>query len=197
MVAGRAALILAAGASIRMGTPKALLPWGTGTLLDYAVAQARDAGAGEIAVVLGPSTRSIPLPGCRVAFNPSPETGRSASICLGAAELPDGLSAILIQSVDQPTPSDVSGTLFAALTPPGLIAIPTFGGRRGHPLCLSGTLRQELTELTEAEQGLRAVVKRHANALVEVPVSAESVVWNLNDPAAYAAAIESLAKSDR
>src|SRR3954447_24647836 len=153
MVLRRAALILAAGASERMGTPKALLPWGDSTLLDYAVGQARAAGVDEIVVVLGPATRELSLPDCRTAYTPSPETGRSASICLGAAELPDGLSAILIQSVDQPTPSDVSGTLFAALTPPGLIAIPTFGARRGHPLCLSGTLRQELTELTEAEQG--------------------------------------------
>ena len=194
MVQRRAALILAAGASVRMGTPKALLPWGASTLLGHAVAQARAAGAHEIVVVLGPATRDVSVPGCRVTYNPSPETGRSASIRLGAADLPDGLAAILLQSVDQPTAAEVSAALYAALAPPCLVAIPTFGGRRGHPLCLSGTLRQELSELTEAEQGLRAVVRRHADALIEVPVSAESVVWNLNDPAAYAAAVAALDK---
>jgi CTP:molybdopterin cytidylyltransferase MocA len=46
----------------------------------------------------------------------------------------------------------------------------------------------ELRAVTEEGEGLRAVVRAHAQHLVEVPVDSESVLWNLNDPAAYAAA---------
>src|SRR5437588_6485928 len=58
-VPGRGALILAAGASQRMGSPKALLPWGEGTLLEYVLQQARAAAVEDIVVVLGPATRHL------------------------------------------------------------------------------------------------------------------------------------------
>ena len=189
MAPRRGALIVAAGASSRMGSPKALLPWGGTTLLAHALVQARLANVGDIVVVLGPATRDLQLSGCRVAFNPEPETGRSASLRLGGAELPTDLDAILVQSVDQPTTHDVLEALFGAI-PPAQIAIPTYDGRRGHPICLSGALLSELRAVTEEEQGLRSVVRRHTTT--EVPVTTESVIWNLNDPAAYAAAVAAM-----
>ena len=183
-------MILAAGASERMGTPKALLPWGNGTLLDYALAQAAAADIADIVVVLGPATRDVHVP-VRSVYNPEPTTGRSASIRLAAAALPDDLSAIVVQSVDQPVPSYVLLALLVAVAPRegGAavdIAVPTFGGRRGHPVCFAGRLLPELHTLKEESEGLRAVVRAHA--VLEVPVDDEAVVWNLNDPAAYQAA---------
>ncbi|HET6315594.1 MAG TPA: nucleotidyltransferase family protein [Chloroflexota bacterium] len=183
MALRRGALILAAGASSRMGTPKALLPWRGTTLLDHALEQARSASVSEIVVVLGPATVHLRLD-CKTAFNPAPESGRSTSIRVGAAELADDLEAILIQSVDQPVPREVLEALFGAAAE---VAIPTYGGRRGHPVCVSSALLEELRAVTEEEQGLRAVVRRHA--VTEVAVDDASVLWNLNDPAAYAAAM--------
>ncbi|MBV8713781.1 MAG: nucleotidyltransferase family protein [Chloroflexi bacterium] len=181
MVSRRAAIILAAGASQRMGTPKALLPWGGSTLLEYAVQQARDAQADAV-VVLGPATQQVSIDAVTV-LNSEPESGRSASIRLGAAAVADRVEAVLVQSVDQPVPAWVLLALFAANAE---IAVPTFGGQRGHPVCLAGTLLAELREVTEADQGLRAVVRRHT--VTEVPVETEAILWNLNDPASYGAA---------
>jgi molybdenum cofactor cytidylyltransferase len=189
------AVILAAGASQRMGTPKALLPWAGTTLLDHAVQQARAAGIAHVVVVLGPATQPLAdapwLADVHVRFNPDPETGRSASIRIGSDALPDDVEAVLVQSVDQPCESDVLTSLFAALEAGSAeveveVAVPTYAGRRGHPICLSGRLLSELRAVSEQEQGLRSIVRRHAQ--LEVPVSRASVVWNLNDPAAYAAA---------
>jgi molybdenum cofactor cytidylyltransferase len=187
------AVILAAGASQRMGTPKALLPWAGTTLLDHAVQQARAAGIAHVVVVLGPATQPLAdapwLADVHVRFNPDPETGRSASIRIGSDALPDDVEAVLIQSVDQPCESDVLTSLFAALEAGSAeveVAVPTYAGRRGHPICLSGRLLSELRAVSEQEQGLRSIVRRHAQ--LEVPVSRASVVWNLNDPAAYTAA---------
>ena len=189
MTARRGALILAAGDSRRMGTPKALLPWGQTTLLQYALTQARAAGVDDVVVVLGPATQKLEKElEVTVAFNPQPETGRSASIRLGAALLSDDVGAVLIQSVDQPSSLEVLTALFEAIFQGGLVAVPTYEGRRGHPICLDGRLLPELREVTEEEEGLRSIVRRHRDHLIEVPVSSESVVWNLNDPAAYEAA---------
>jgi molybdenum cofactor cytidylyltransferase len=189
MAARRGAVILAAGASSRMGTPKALLPWADTTLLGYALTQARAVPIEDMVVVLGPSTHHLEHQlSARIAFNPEPETGRSASIRLGAALLSDDVSAILIQSVDQPSPVEVLSALFEAIAQGATVAVPTYRGRRGHPVCFGGLLINELRAVTEEQEGLRAIVRRHRQGLVEVPVTSESVVWNLNDPAAYAAA---------
>lgn len=178
-----------------MGTPKALLAWGDTTLLEHAIQQARAAGVEHIVVVLGPATKYLEhdprLAQARLGFNPDPETGRSASIRIGSQALPDDVDALIIQSVDQPCESDVLSSLFAGLEERGAdVAVPTHAGRRGHPVCLSGRLLFELRGLTEQEQGLRSIVRRHdqLERLLEVAVSTPSVVWNLNDPAAYAAA---------
>jgi CTP:molybdopterin cytidylyltransferase MocA len=183
-------LILAAGASQRMGSPKALLPWQGTTLLEYVLQQAHAAGVEDIVVVLGPATRHLEgsLGDARVVINMEPETGRSASIRLGSAALSENVRSIVIQSVDQPVGADVLNVLFAALARGADIVLPTYRDRRGHPVCVGGQLLPELRAVTEAGEGLRAVVRAHAQHLVEVPVDSESVLWNLNDPAAYAAA---------
>src|SRR5437879_9257469 len=93
----RGVLILAAGASQRMGTPKALLAWGNSTLVEYVLAQARAAAADVIVVVLGPATRHLDgtLGDVRVALNLEPESGRSASIRIGTAALPSDVESIV------------------------------------------------------------------------------------------------------
>ena len=189
----RAAIILAAGASERMGRPKALLAWHATTLLEYVIAQARAAGtaAATTIVVLGPATRDLTdtlvQRGVTVTFNPEPATGRSESIRLGSAALPEDVASIVVQSVDQPCPADVLVALFEAVEAGSSVAVPTAGGRRGHPIALSGQLLSDLRAVTEETHGLRAITRRHASR--EVPVASAAIHWNLNDPAAYAAAL--------
>jgi molybdenum cofactor cytidylyltransferase len=170
-----------------MGTPKALLPWKESTLLEYAVDQARTAEADDVIVVLGHTTEHVAVD-ARIVVNPDPDSGRSASIRLAAAAIDTEPTAIIVQSVDQPVTADILSLLFDSLTGPTEIVIPTCQGRRGHPICLAGRLLSELRCVTEEDLGLRAVVQRHAAHILEVRVDSESVVWNLNDPAAYTAA---------
>jgi molybdenum cofactor cytidylyltransferase len=181
-------VILAAGASQRMGTPKALLAWNGTTLLEYVVEQARAAAVDQIVVVLGPATQHLVMPNVILALNPRPETGRSASIRIGSEALRDDVSVVLVQSVDQPCRVDVLNALFEAVAHGSDVAVPTYQGRRGHPVCFAGSLMPELRAVTDEDEGLRSVVRRHAEHLVKVPVQSEAVLWNLNDPAAYAAA---------
>jgi molybdenum cofactor cytidylyltransferase len=184
----RAAIVLAAGASQRMGSAKALLPWGATTLLGSALRELRTAGAEQVVVVLGLAHQEIvgrvpELAHATVVLNLDEASGRSGSIRIGASALPDGVTRVVVQSVDQPVPAEVLRALFDA---EGEVAVPTFEGRRGHPVCVAGRLLPELRTVSEADHGLRGVVRRHA--LVEVVVHTPAVTWNLNDPESYAAA---------
>jgi CTP:molybdopterin cytidylyltransferase MocA len=191
---GWGAVILAAGDSVRMGVPKALLPWGRTTLLDHAFAQAQAAGVAQVVVVLGPATKHLEqqLTSARIVYNPEPASGRSASIRLGCAALLEDVTAILVQSVDQPTSAAVLIQLFRAISDNVDLALPTYAGRRGHPVVFAGRLLPELRTVSEQAQGLRSVVRGHAHKLSEVGVGDESVLWNLNDPSAYAVAQASM-----
>ena len=99
-------LVLAAGGSRRLGEPKQLLPYGSGTLLDHTLATARDSGFDQLIVALGGSSeevrRRVDLSGAEVVENPDYGEGCSSSIAaaLGAV---DARSEVLVLMLgDQP-----------------------------------------------------------------------------------------------
>jgi len=100
-------LILAAGASTRMGQPKQLLPWNETTLLKHAIQQARNAKAKDVFVVLGAHFEkiypTIQDEAIQVLRNESWETGMSSSIALGTQKVMESTGdALLIMLADQP-----------------------------------------------------------------------------------------------
>ncbi|MFN8524695.1 MAG: nucleotidyltransferase family protein [Chloroflexota bacterium] len=190
---GRGALLLAAGSSSRMGSPKALLPWVGGTLIEYAVRQLAAAGCSEIVVVLGVEAdrvgRAVPdVPGVRVTqvVNQDLEAGRSGSVRLGAGVISGAAGVVVIQSIDQPCPAAVVEQLCRAVElGPCLVAIPVHGGRRGHPLVVSGALLSDLRAVREETLGLRGVVRAHMDKVSTVAVDDDAVLLNLNDLETY------------
>src|SRR5688572_6878454 len=106
-----AALLTAAGESTRMGSPKQLLAWDGGTLIEYQVRQLKEAGADHIVVVLGHLADQIheSLAGLDVdvVINDRYKEGRAGSVRAGAQSLKEGTEAVIILSVDQPRPSPV------------------------------------------------------------------------------------------
>jgi molybdenum cofactor cytidylyltransferase len=203
MAQRRAAIVLAAGSSSRMGSSKALLPWGRTTLVGYAVREVAAAGAERIVVVLGAEAEAVraALPDSETVLtvvNPEYLAGRSSSIRAGAAAVPPDCDALIVYSVDQPCPATIVRALYEAVEEPGVdVAAPIFAGRRGHPICLAGCLLPELLTVQEEDQGLRAVVRRHAEARRDVPVDSATIHLNLNDRAAYEQAYEALGNDGR
>ena len=178
-----AAIVLAAGASRRMGSPKPLLPWGEGTLLAWELGQLRRSGVDRAIVVTGADAdrvrRSLPpeLRRCCV-FHPRWAHGRATSLAAGAAALrgmarprapgfparaaPGRVDAVLVQNADQPTRADIVDRLIAEQRATGAEAVqPWRRGAGGHPVLLDGALLGELAAASEAELGLRAVLRRH------------------------------------
>ena len=61
------------------------------------------------------------------------------------------------------------------------IVLPTFHGKRGHPVIFARRLYEELLA-APLDQGARTVVWNHADEVLTVPTEEEGVVLNLNDP---------------
>jgi len=68
------------------------------------------------------------------------------------------------------------------------IVIPTFHGKRGHPVIFGERLYNELLAASP-EQGAREVVWAHANEVHEVPTDEEGIILNLNSPEALRQAL--------
>lgn len=103
------ALIMAAGASSRMGSPKALLKWKEKNLADVLYESISQAGIEDITLVTGKHheeiLKSVSIPKNNICFNPMWEKGMGGSIRCGVQQLiqkKDNLNGILITLVDQP-----------------------------------------------------------------------------------------------
>lgn len=190
-------IILAAGLSTRMGTPKALLDWGGVPLLRYQIDQLREAGVDEVIVVLGHRAddvaRQIRHSPCRIMLNPRYHMGRAGALRIGAKAVNRDAECIVILNVDQPRPAAfIRGILDAHRAGNDPITRPVFDGKGGHPVVTAGSLRPELMEATDDEKGLRGVLARHAGETRSVESSALCRL-DLNTPEDYAAALDSLA----
>ncbi len=194
------AILLAAGESRRMGQLKALLPWQGDTLLGCQVSSLLQAGIHQVVVVLGHKRdRLLPLLEGRdrvvSVFNPDYQAGKTTSIKTGIEAVlrsPQAAAAqtLVLLNVDQPrTAETISKLLSRHESSDCLITIPVFQGKGGHPLILDCSLLPELLEIAEASQGIRAVVRKHEERLQRVEVDNPEVLWDLNTPEQYQAAV--------
>jgi molybdenum cofactor cytidylyltransferase len=183
-----AAVILSAGASSRMGRPKALLPYREGTFLEHLVQITRHPRVGVTRVVLGAGAEQIrtiaKIDSSAVVLNSDWVQGQLSSICAGIRSL-EGLDTdgIILCPVDHPLVSatlvsDLIGQFYSASKS---IVLPTYNGRRGHPAIFANVLYDELLA-APSDKGARAVVWAHAADVHEVPTDEEGVVLNINDP---------------
>lgn len=165
-----AAILLAAGESRRMGSPKALLPWGGQSLLAWEIDQLGAAQVDEIVVVLGARSeairRSLGPAAKHCVFNQRWAHGRATSLAKGAdALLRDGREtpdAVVVQNVDQPTRPEVINALIEELRRTGANAVqPQRDGHGGHPVVIAGRLLPLLRDVDEATFGLRGLLTQH------------------------------------
>jgi molybdenum cofactor cytidylyltransferase len=189
-----AAAILAAGESRRMGTPKALLVYRGRTFLEHLRDVVRHPRVGLVRVVLGAHAEQIrnriKLPGSEVVINPDWPSGQLTSIQAALRSLPPEIEGLLVCLVDHPliSPALVEKLIQHYDAGAGRIVVPTFRGRRGHPIIFAASYFPELFAAPK-EIGARAVVRAHSDVVIEVPTEEEGVVLNLNDPDAFREAI--------
>ncbi len=192
------AILLAAGESSRMGQLKALLPWRYTTLLEHQLRSLSDAGVLQVVVVLGHAADSLKpivesVNGASWVLNPLYLQGKSTSLKTGVAALAgQKVSDVLLLNVDQPrSATTVRTVLDRHLASSHRITIPTHGGKGGHPIIISAELLPELGEIEEESQGLKAVVRRHAEATERFELDDPEILWDLNTPEQYQKALDS------
>lgn len=163
-----AAVILAAGASTRFGSPKQLARIGHRTMLEAVAAAADDAGLHPILAVV-PSAISVP-PGVVPVINDEPTAGLSRSLQLGVAAVPVEADAAVILLGDQPTiEASLIREVVGAPSPERLIVATDARNVLAPPvLLMRGAF--DVVSLLDGDIGLRSLLDRRRRSVQTVQV---------------------------
>ena len=160
------AVIMAGGASRRLGQPKAMLPLLDGSVLSVTVNRLIALGIDTVVVVhpdLAEDAATLP---CPVVANPRPDDGRTGSLHLGLAHLNAPLTEVLVCPVDRPGwDGEVLEQLLAAA---GEAVVPVYDGRSGHPLLVRGQAVSRLGAL-DVDAPLREALEERTKVEVDAP----------------------------
>ena len=185
-----AVAILSGGQSRRMGSPKALLPYQGKTFLEHLLEVTQHPRVRVTSIVLGAHAEEIGqlLSGhpVNVVVNAEWRKGQLSSIQAAIRSLSvDSTEGLILCPVDHPIISEaLVGQLIEAFDKTGkAIALPTFHGRRGHPVIFRSSLYDELLAASP-EVGARQVVWAHTDDIIEISTEEEGVILNINDPEA-------------
>jgi molybdenum cofactor cytidylyltransferase len=180
-----AGVVLAAGASRRLGRNKLLLPFRGGTILAASVARLLSAPLDRLVVVLGHEAEDVRRravlpddPRLDMVVNAGWTEGMASSVRYGTCACASA-EAVVIALGDQPEIDPLVVThLVAAFRAGATLALPVHsdasapgGVRSGHPVLFGRELFSELAELN-GDQGARVVIARHFDRAAKVPVPA-------------------------
>ena len=179
------AILLGAGESKRMGADKLSLPWGGKTVLKHCFETLSRSEVQELVVVLGVRNKGLKnlFQGrkTKVAINPYSYRGMSTSIRRGLKVLRSRNEGILIALGDQPLlkTRTINVLIHAFQKGRGGIIIPSFHGRRGHPVIFHRRYKKELLNL-EGDVGGKSVTERHPQEVRTVRVRSMGVVTDVD-----------------
>jgi molybdenum cofactor cytidylyltransferase len=167
-----AGLLLAAGASTRMGQPKQLLRMGEGTLLDRILAEVMGSELDLTVLVLGHQAQEIRQslrtdlhhPKLKIIENKHYLDGMSTSIITGLCEVEDVFDHVMIILADMPL---INSSLINLLLNEYLATNLQLGaikliGRRSHPVVVGRQFYDELRQL-KGDVGARDLFLKHAH----------------------------------
>lgn len=190
-----AGVVLAAGESRRMGRLKALLPFGNRTVIEQVLHPLLQSDLVSITVVLGHRAEEIAavlkaLP-VHLVTNPHYRDGMTTSVQAALRHITPLPDAYMLALVDQPqlgiTPVQRVLTAFNQ-TDKGLV-IPTWKGKRGHPIILAARYRQDVLALGP-DQGLNLVTRGHPDDTLELPMSDDDILRDMDYQEEYEAELQ-------
>lgn len=191
------AVVLAAGLSQRMGSPKMLLPWGATTVIGQVVTVLLQAGVEEMRVVTGGAREQVEaalhaLPaaasGIQAIFNPRfAEDHMLLSLQTGLANLPIGVRAALVALGDQPQVQVgvVRALIQAYRERRAALVVPSYQMQRGHPWLIDRRLWAQILAL-QPPHTLRDILNQNAAHIHYLPVETDTVLRDLDTPQEYA-----------
>ena len=191
-------IVLAAGASSRMGQPKAVLPLNaTGdTVVARVVRTLLAGGVPDLVVVAGAHIDAVrrAMPAfaaasarARVIEHPQWQRGQLSSLIAGLDAI-DGplLEAALVTLVDVPlvAPATVAAVISAWRASRAPIVRPASGERHGHPVIFDRSVFDELRS-ANPDIGAKAVFAMHEDRIVNVEVNDPGAFVDIDTPADY------------
>jgi len=187
-------VILGAGASVRMGQPKLLLPWRDTTVIGGIFSQWRELGAAQITIVMRPNDAELTAELDRLDFptanrieNPQPERGMFSSIVCAANwnGWRKEISNWAVVLGDQPhlQTETLAQLLEFQAQNPGKICQPMSGGRLAHPVILPTSAWKEL-KTTRADT-LKDFLKLVAAPRVQCEANDPGLTLDLDTPEDY------------
>jgi molybdenum cofactor cytidylyltransferase len=182
---GVSAIVLAAGMSRRMGSPKQLLRLDDKPLLEHTLESVRKSRVSEIILVLGFAAdevkEQISLAQLKAIENPGYEGGMGTSLRTGLAAIDPNARAALIVLADQPfvQPETLDTLVEYHSTTSAQIVIPTFNGFRGNPVLLDRAVFPELRGLS-GDVGCRAIFGSHTEGIHKVPVNDPGILLDVD-----------------
>ena len=182
------AVVTAAGSAERFGGKKLLTLIDGEPLLDHTIDALLEGGVAEVIVVVGSDGRAelerdvnaMLDPRVRAVENPDPSRGMFSSIQEGVAQA-EG-DAILVMPGDMPfiSPDSVRAVIAAFEREPSIVS-PRYRGKRGHPVALPGSLRDEIRAARPAST-LHEVIHAHMDMRVDVDTDDPGVVRDIDRP---------------
>jgi molybdenum cofactor cytidylyltransferase len=187
----KAGIVLAAGGSTRLGSPKQLLSWQGIPLVRHVAERALQAGLSPVIVVTGAHAGDIAQAlgelDVNIAHNPDWELGQSTSIRAGLQALPSSVGAAVFLLSDQPqVPKKLLDELCHAhaysLSP---IVAPRVYGKRANPVLFDRSAFPELLAL-EGDTGGRVLFSKQSRFTVEwVDWDDASLLLDVDTPGDY------------
>jgi molybdenum cofactor cytidylyltransferase len=184
-------ILLAAGESRRMGSPKALLRYRGKTFIARICEAFLTAGVEELIVVLGARAdelkRAIPVhPALRTVVNPHYFQGQLSSLMTGLGAVSSNSEAVIVNLVDHPL---IATETFQALiasfrADPLPILIASYNGKRGHPVLFSSQVYGELLA-APLDQGAKVVVRKDPSRVREIPLDDPGILADIDTPEDY------------
>jgi molybdenum cofactor cytidylyltransferase len=186
------AVVLAAGASTRMGRPKLALPWGETTVLGQVLANLATSPVGGVVLVTGCDAAMLePIVGAHahavsIAFNANWAAGMTNSLQAGLRSVPAEPDGVLVVLGDMPMAgSDIMTAVVTAFD--GDVAdavVPVMGHRHGHPVLLGPRAIEAVLALESTEAPRRALDKLRVRW---IDIDDRAILSDLDDMTDYEA----------
>ena len=182
------AIVLTAGASSRMGKPKAFLEWNGSTFIETICFNLSKLNLLQIVLVSSISIdikRQLkPTKNIDWTKNPHPEDGMLSSFRCGLRKLKSKNTNVMLCLIDHPAVEQETYKKLCDNAKKDKIVIPIYKGRRGHPVIFGADFICELLE-KECPEGAKTIVKSHPESVLEIEVDDKGILMDIDTPKEY------------